>query len=798
VFDECFAGIFDAVSRRKWLVLGLVAVVTVGAGIDLRSISLDNNIELMLPGDDEIGRSMRFLRESHFSDKVIISLEVEPSDHSPQELVRAVGELEGHLGPPLVTDVVTGVSTTDMVEETLSLVRYVPQLLDERALLQIADRMTPEKVEVSLRRNFRQLLGPASTFMTPLIRSDPLGISFGVLRSLQELSSSLGYEVEIEAGHFISRDHAHAMLILQTPIPVTDASGARALVTYIREQVDKLPDSVSADIIGGHLHTMSNEDVIKGDIWLALSITSAAFLLLFLLLFRDIRAVLLFLLPVVSVLVSIRLSHMVLGRLSYFIVGMGGVVAGIAVDYGIHVYMAVRAADGRADAVKLVAKPVVIGALTTLGVFAAFFFSSVQGYHQLAFFSILSIGLCLACALFLLPHLLGRPHRVGFGGASAQAGLRRLRDRDAMVILCWVLAIVAGVISSSRLSFESDITEFDGSEPQVFQAEEKFHRVWGGQEQPAVFVVPGGSLDEALRRNQLVYRDAMAVMGEEKFSSLSSIWPPKEERAANAARWRDFWSQGRESELRRLLRQHGAAYDFSAEAFSPFFENLYAVGAGDDELENVRVFSRLRERFVQEGQGGYRVLSFFPDEERFVSGLSTISGGHPGTFVVSRNALSRAFSRSVSSEIVYLAAIAALLIPLLACLLLRDIRLTALALVPVVTGITVVLGMIPVLGLSLTAPSVISAMVVVGLCIDYGIFVVYAYHHDLKTGTRTAVTLSAVTTLIGAGALLLARHPVLFSIGVTMVTGVLGGYVSSMLVVPSLYRRLIGERIKAS
>jgi predicted exporter len=798
VFDECFAGIFDAVSRRKWLVVAVVAVVTVGAGIDLRSISLDNNIELMLPEDGEIRRSMRFLRESHFSDKVIISLEVKPSDDSPQELVRAVGELGGYLGPPFVTDVVTGVSTTDMVEETLFLVRYVPQLLDERALLRISDQITPEGVEVSLRRNFRQLLGPASTFMTPLIRSDPLGISFVVLRSLQELSSSLGYEVEIEGGHFISRDRAHAMLILQTPIPVTDASGARALVTYIREQVDKLPDSISADIIAGHLHTISNEDVIKGDIWLALSITGAAFLLLFLLLFQDIRAVFLFLLPVVSVLVSIRLSHVVLGRLSYFIVGMGGVVTGIAVDYGIHVYMAVRAAGGRADAAKLVAKPVVIGALTTLGVFVAFFFSSVQGYHQLGLFSILSIGLCLVGALFLLPHLLGRPHRVGFEEASAQAGLRRFRGRDAMVIVCWVLVMVAGVVSASQLSFESDITEFDGSEPQVFQAEAKFHRVWGGQEQPAVFVVPGGSLDEALRRNRLVYRDAMAVMGEEKFSSLSAIWPPREERAANAARWRDFWSQGRESELRRLLREHGAAYDFSAEAFSPFFEGLYAGAAVDDELGSVGVFSRLRERFVQEGRGGYRVLSFFPDEEGFVSGLSAVSEDHPGTFVVSRNALSRALSRSVSSEIVYLAAIAALLIPILACLLLRDIRLTVIALVPVVTGITVVLGMIPILGLSLTAPSVISAMVVVGLCIDYGIFMVYACHHDLKTGTQTAVTLSAVTTLIGTGALLLARHPILFSIGVTMVTGVLGGYVSSMLVVPSLHRWLEGQGVKAS
>lgn len=46
----------------------------------------------------------------------------------------------------------------------------------------------------------------------------------------------------------------------------------------------------------------------------------------------------------------------------------------------------------------------------------------------------------------------------------------------------------------------------------------------------------------------------------------------------------------------------------------------------------------------------------------------------------------------------------------------------------------------------------------------------------------------AVTALIGTGALLFARHPVLFAIGVTMATGVLARYVSSMLVVPSLRR----------
>jgi len=122
---------------------------------------------------------------------------------------------------------------------------------------------------------------------------------------------------------------------------------------------------------------------------------------------------------------------------------------------------------------------------------------------------------------------------------------------------------------------------------------------------------------------------------------------------------------------------------------------------------------------------------------------------------------------------------------------LRNLRLTALALVPVVTGVIAILGMIPALGLSLDAPSLISTMVAVGLCIDYGIFMVYECHYRLETGTLTAVTLSALTTLIGAGALLFARHPLLFSVGVTMVTGVLAGYVSSILVLPSLYHRFV-------
>jgi len=796
VFDRYFSRVFESCSRWKRLIVGLAMILTSAAVIGLESISLENNLELMLPGDDQVRRGMRFLQESHFSDNVVISLEIRSSDRSPEDLIQAADQLERVLGQPLVTGVVTGISGTGMVDEVLSLLKHVPELVDEDTLSRVDSQLNAEGVNKSLRRNYRQLVTPASTFMTPFVRSDPLGISSGLLGSLQELSSSLGYEVELRDGHFISRDHAHAMLIVQTPVVVTDASRARELVDYLRRALGDLPDFISADLIAGHLHTISNEDVIKRDIWIALSIASVAFLLLFLLLFRDIRAALLFLLPVASVVVSINLSSIILPHLSYFIVGMGGVVAGIAVDYGIHVFMAVRTGDGQADAVKRVAKPVVIGALTTLSVFAAFFFSSVEGYHQLALFSILSIVLCLACALFLLPQLVSGPQPGKRKGAFGRVGVRASHDRSGLIIGCWVLAMIAAALSMRQLSFDSDITQFDGSERYVLEAEEKFHRVWGGEDQPAIFVVSGKTLEEALRSNQLVYTAAVAALGEGEFASLSAVWPTAEERAANSARWREFWKQGRESRLEALLREHGAAYGFSDDAFSPFFENLYVDPESPDGLERLEIFSKLKERFVQERPGGYQLLSFFRDEDRFVSEMTEISERHPGTFLVSRNSLSRAISRSVSSEIVYLSGIAALLIPMLARLLLGNIRLTALALVPVVTGVLAILGVIPALGLALNAPSVISAMVVVGLCIDYGIFMVHHCRYAPETGTQTAVTLSALTTLIGAGVLLFARHPILFSIGLTMVTGVMAGYVSSMLVVPSLYRRFVPERTR--
>jgi len=80
----------------------------------------------------------------------------------------------------------------------------------------------------------------------------------------------------------------------------------------------------------------------------------------------------------------------------------------------------------------------------------------------------------------------------------------------------------------------------------------------------------------------------------------------------------------------------------------------------------------------------------------------------------------------------------------------------------------------------------IAGIIVLGLCIDYGICTVYAHRRGMRRDMSHAMTLSALTTVLGAAVLLLARHPAFFSIGVMLVSGITAGYIYAWLVLPAL------------
>jgi predicted RND superfamily exporter protein len=187
-------------------------------------------------------------------------------------------------------------------------------------------------------------------------------------------------------------------------------------------------------------------------------------------------------------------------------------------------------------------------------------------------------------------------------------------------------------------------------------------------------------------------------------------------------------------------------------------------------------------------------MSFFPDDRNFVDALMPISERYADSFIVSRKAVSRNVSAFTFGEVRFLVPVALFLNVVLTWFFFRNIRETIIALVPLFTGIIWLAGFMVLLEIPLDVVNIIGIVIVTGVIVDYGIGVTYEYQYNLKIGTIMAVSLSAITTILGSGVLLFAKHPVMFSIGVGMTVSVFIGYLTSILVVPSLCDLLVKKR----
>ncbi len=53
------------------------------------------------------------------------------------------------------------------------------------------------------------------------------------MKNMQKLADGLGYKVEIVQGRLISEDTKHMLIVLETPVLITDGAGSRKLLDHI-------------------------------------------------------------------------------------------------------------------------------------------------------------------------------------------------------------------------------------------------------------------------------------------------------------------------------------------------------------------------------------------------------------------------------------------------------------------------------------------------------------------------------------------------------------------------------------
>lgn len=769
-------------SRRKLLFSTTMLVVALSVFASSK-LKIQEDIVAMLPDDSSsVAQDFRLLQLAPFTRKLVITLKV-GNGGDPGALTAVADRLAQGLKAEGVGNVMTG--PTNLSGGFFGwLGASLPSLTTEEDLRQLADGSSRTEVQKRLRNSYEQLLSPEGWALKGSIQSDPLSFSALALEKMRFLN--MIPNMRLVQNHFVAADGKNALLVIDSAVSMTDSGGSRELLDRINRAVATcVPAGMTATVVSGHRYTLVNADTIKHDLYVVLTLSVFAVLLIYLVFLRSLSAVFVFLVPT-SILV-IATGAIALWDVNVFAVtlGFGGVLLGMVDEYAMLIYFSCRQ-GGKEPAVITgeVARPVIFGAVATLISFGVMLLSSLPGQRQLAVYSMTGIVAALLISLIVLPHLI-KPLPTGKLPLNNLGGGRRLPRRAVIGVWLAVLAICSW--QSTKIRFNGDLRAVSMVTPELRQAEDDLVKTWGDMRGKALLFAEGTDLEAALARNDQLFARISGRIPAGELVSLAPLMPSSALQRTNRERWTAFWQNGRAEKLRYYLAKEGEAYGFSKDAFAPFLATL-STPPPPATLEGLRAagMGELVDSLIIRSPGVVRVLTMVPDTPRTVAALSEEIKSLPGIRLVSQIRFGDSVGRAIIHDFTrYLALTSALVFALLVIVFRSPTRIM-LALVPVVTGLVCMLGIMGMSGLEFNIFNIAATILIIGLCVDYGIFMVCRLTEGSDHTTNRAVLVSGLTTLAGLGALALAQHPSMYSIGITVLLGIGTGIPAALLVIPAL------------
>lgn len=772
-------------ARYRWAcVAAVVALALVGVLIVART-PMREDVTVMLPDDDPaFVAGYRLLEMAPFTRNILIDLESQEPEQIAL-LTETAELLQENLQPPLISRVVGGLSMETGANLIDWLYAHMPQLFTDEDAAALATQVAPAQVAETLAGNLQALAGPEGLWLRRWLARDPLGFRNQVLRKLGAVA--LLPDARIEGGFLIDPTGRHLLLVAETPISMGDSQGGERVLQYLDGVLAQaVPETIRARVVCAHRYTVANARTVKRDLVVVFAVSSLALVFIFLVMLRHWRALLVFAVPSLAVLAGVVVAIGLFKPLSAIVVGFGAVLLGISDDYGLHVFYSLRRPGAKPEEeMGGMAVPMVISFATTVGVFAVLLWSAIPIQRQLAVLAIAGLTAALVLAMGCLPHWVGRTDREHWMLLPPVLG-----RYHRWVIGLWLAAVLICLPWCFRVAFEGDLRAL-GLMPRDVLADEFCVRdVWGDPKGRTLVVVRDPNEEAALRANEQVYTRLSAGRRPGEIVSVAPLLPSRATQSANLARWGRFWrEQGRLDQLQAALETHGRALGFSQGAFTPFLQWIEQEREAFSPADLREAAGPLLEPLCVSTSEGLSLINLVADNDPAAGAANSIDlAMPPGAQAVSQKQFAAGLRRLLHRDFARFLTGALVMVVLVLALMLRRPGPVVLCLLPAVTGVVVMLALMGLLSIRVNLFNIAAGVLVLGLSIDYGTFMLHRPGARHGAAERSVVT-SALTTISSFGALSLAQHPAMFSLGITVVLGLLPSMMCAVLVIPALQGR---------
>lgn len=539
------------------------------------------------------------------------------------------------------------------------------------------------------------------------------------------------------------------------------------------------------------------------------------------------------------------------GHLNLLSVSFAAILIGLGIDFGIHYlvrYLHVRSlgvplAAALVRTAREVGPGVVTGAVTTACAFFAAAMTDFTGVVELGVIAGAGIVLCLLAALIVTPAVTYGwerrwPVRVPPRPLAIErllTPIQRAPGRTALVILALAGLAIWGI---KDLRYDHNLLNL---QPRRLASVEWERRLLEQSDRSVFFAVSiCDSREELFRRKQLFERMSMVERTEEVVSLLplpsdqqqaligqiqtrlanlpdsalglrelttNDVLPllaplagPSDTNAPAERPW-PAELDPQIHELRRVIQDLPPAelarrWSAHQQRWTNYLLSRLRLLAGicDPSVATVEDLpAGLRQRFV--GKSGQHLLRVYargniwdmPELERFVAQVESVDEqvtGHP----VQTYYASRQMQQSFLHAAIY--AVITLLIILMIDF--RNLGHSLLALMPLLLGVWLMLGVLGWLNIPLNAANMIVLPLILGIGIDSGVHVIHDWRsqgmhgYRLSSGVVVAILVCSSTTMVGFSSMVFARHQGLRTLGEVLTLGLACCQLSSLYFLPGL------------
>jgi predicted exporter/SAM-dependent methyltransferase len=790
---------------RYLLVLLLLLAVGVLFQYGRRHITINSDITAALPQDDPVVASARMIIRHHPAlENVFIELSQEGGASGREALADAADVVVARLSQSGLVKVVSEETVSEFMPRLFGLVvDHLPLYFKAEELrTQVGPLLEKERIKADLAEEYRQMYELGRIGQARYLAGDPLGLRNLVLA---RLGQALPFgDAVLHRGHIFTRDWRHLLIVAEPSAPASDTSfGTRLKALLVELEAETAGragpggGALKMSYAGAFRAALDNEEIIKRDTSRTMVLVSIGLMVVVSLCFRRRRVGLLAIVPAVAGALLATFVYSLFRDVIFAVaLGFGGALISITVDHGLAYVLALdRPHETRGREVSREVWAVTsFTVYTTVAALVSLAFSGIPLFLEVGLFAALGVGLSAVFVHLFFPLLFPR-----LSGATREPTLPmdifllRLTSFSNWKTVGGLCALGLFLAFFVRLDFNADLAAMNTMRPETLAAEQEINGHWGNLANRTYIMARADSLDGLWRKSEtltdfLSREKNNGVLGQ-AFPRLA-VLPGPEGQANNLKAWQAFWTPERREYLTRNLAQAAGELGFTADAFTPFLETLADPGEAGLEIPPA-LYGPLGLSSEREGGGWLLLETVAPgpdyDAESFFQRAATSDFNVFDAQYFSGH-LALTLNHSFVRMLVIIGAAALVLL----FFLFADWALVLLAVSPLVFSLTATLGTMGLLGLPLAIPSLMLAPVVVGLGMDYGLYLVRARQrygrsdHPGLAPFRAAVLLGGVSTLMGTGAMALSQHQVLKMAGLSTFMGIGYAMLGTFILVPPI------------